>query len=110
MIVGEIRSQIPSGTTSGRMGSNPLSVMEQITYFLFIERLDELQTLEERKATALGKPIRRRIFPEGNDPRGGPYADLRWSNFRARMMSITVTRPPLPFNRGISPHLHYWTA
>ena len=37
--------------------------MEQITYFLFIERLDELQTLEERKATALGKPIRRRDLP-----------------------------------------------
>ena len=30
--------------------SNPLEVIEQITYLLFIKRLDDLQTLEENKA------------------------------------------------------------
>ena len=30
--------------------SNPLSVIEQLTYLLFIKRLDELHTLKERKA------------------------------------------------------------
>jgi hypothetical protein len=34
--------------------------MEQITYLLFIKRLDELQTNEERKATMLKQ---RRISP-----------------------------------------------
>ena len=32
--------------------SNPLEVIKQITYLLFIRRLDEMHTLEERKAAA----------------------------------------------------------
>ena len=32
--------------------SNPLEVIEQITYLLFLRRLDDLHTLEENKATA----------------------------------------------------------
>jgi type I restriction enzyme M protein len=104
MIVGEIRSQIDgiwNDFWSGGL-SNPLSVMEQITYLLFIKRLDELQTLEERKAVALGKAIERRIFPEGNDPRGRPYADLRWSSFRLqepREMFRIVDEHVFPFIR-----------
>ena len=31
--------------------SNPLSVIEQLTYLLFIKRLDELHTLRGRKAS-----------------------------------------------------------
>jgi type I restriction enzyme M protein len=30
--------------------ANPLEVLEQITYLLFLRRLDELQTLEENKS------------------------------------------------------------
>jgi hypothetical protein len=41
--------------------SNPLQVVEQITYLIFIKRLDAMQELEERKATTLGTPIERRI-------------------------------------------------
>lgn len=33
--------------------ANPLSVIEQLTYLLFIKRLDELHTLREKKATRL---------------------------------------------------------
>jgi type I restriction enzyme M protein len=62
--------------------SNPLEVIEQITYLLFLRRLDEIQTLEENKAERTGKPVERRVFPPGNDPQGRPYADLRWSRFR----------------------------
>src|SRR6478672_7829010 len=47
--------------------SNPLSVIEQITYLLFIERLDELHTVEERKAATLNIPMERQIFPKGKD-------------------------------------------
>jgi len=52
MLTGEIRSQIDSIWNDFWSGgvSNPLSVIEQITYLLFIKRLDELQTVEERKA------------------------------------------------------------
>ena len=76
--------------------SNPLSVIEQITYLLFIKRLDELHTLDESNAETLGIPMERRIFPEGVDVTGRPYEELRWSrfrNFEAReMMAVVVAR------------------
>ena len=84
MLTGEARSQIDriwDAFWSGGI-SNPLEVMEQLTFLLFIKRLDDLQTLEENRANRLGTPIERRIFPEGDDPRGRPYADLRWSRFK----------------------------
>ena len=66
--------------------SNPLEVIEQITYLLFMRRLDDLQTLEENKSNRLMKPMERRIFPERKDgigKKGGrPYEDLRWSRFK----------------------------
>jgi hypothetical protein len=74
MLTGELRNQIDgiwNDFWSGGL-SNPLQVIEQITYLIFIKRLDEMQELEERKATTLGKPIERRIFPEGFDGRGKP--------------------------------------
>ena len=66
MQTGELRNQIDgiwNDFWSGGL-ANPLQVIEQITYLIFIKRLDEMQELEERKATTLGKPIERRIFPE----------------------------------------------
>jgi type I restriction enzyme M protein len=84
MLTGELRNQIDSIWNDFWSGglSNPLQVIEQITYLVFIKRLDEMQELEERKATTLGKPVDRRIFPEGKDERGEPYANLRWSRFK----------------------------
>lgn len=84
MITGEIKNQIDSIWNSFWSGgiSNPLEVIEQITYLLFIRRLDELHTLEENKANRLKKPMGRRIFPEGNDPKSRPYEDLRWSRLK----------------------------
>jgi type I restriction enzyme M protein len=60
----------------------PITQFFQRAYLIFIKRLDEMQELEERKATTLGKPIERRIFPEGKDERGESYANLRWSRFK----------------------------
>ncbi len=56
--------------------------MEQITYLLFLRRLDDVQTLEEQKAARTGKPIERRIFPEGADAKGRSYEDFRWTRFK----------------------------
>jgi type I restriction enzyme M protein len=104
MLVGEIRNQINGIWDDFWSGgvSNPLSVMEQITYLLFIKRLDELQTLEERKAEATGDDVNRRIFPEGADPRGEPYENLRWSRFKEldpREMFRVVDEHVFPFIR-----------
>ncbi|HUR18702.1 MAG TPA: class I SAM-dependent DNA methyltransferase [Acidimicrobiales bacterium] len=91
MLTGELKSKIDriwDGFWSGGI-SNPLEVMEQITYLLFIKRLDDLHTLEENRASRLGEPMDRTIFPEGSDgiiheghKDGRPYADLRWSWFK----------------------------
>jgi type I restriction enzyme M protein len=106
MLVGEIRNQIDSIWNDFWAGgvSNPLSVMEQITYLLFIRRLDELQTVEELKAQTLKTPVERRIFPEGKDPRGTPYDELRWRNFKAkepREMFRIVDEHVFPFIREV---------
>jgi type I restriction enzyme M protein len=107
MLTGEIRNQIDQIWNAFWSGgvSNPLSVIEQITYLLFIKRLDDLQTLEESKAEALGIEVERRIFPEGEDDKGRPYADLRWSrfkNFEAREMMQVLDEHVFPFLRGLA--------
>src|SRR3954469_17256112 len=84
MLTGEIRSQIDQIWNAFWSGgiSNPLEVIEQITYLLFIRGLDDLLIREEAKAATLGTPVERVVFPEGNDPKKRPYDDLRWSRFR----------------------------
>ena len=106
ILTGDIRNQIDriwDAFWSGGI-SNPLEVMEQITYLLFLRRLDDLQTLEENKSARLGRPIERRVFPEGSDPRGKPYAQLRWSRFKhaeAREMFTVVGEHVFPFLRTL---------
>lgn len=106
MLTGSIRSQIDQIWNAFWSGgvSNPLSVIEQITYLLFIKRLDDLQLVEEAKAQQLGKPLARRIFPEGSDAKGEPYDNLRWSrfkNFEAREMMRVVDEHVFPFLREL---------
>jgi type I restriction enzyme M protein len=86
MVTGELRSQVDKVWNAFWSGgiANPLEVIEQITYLLFIKRLDELQTLAENRANATGKPIEGAIFPDGIDDsarRPRPFSDLRWSHF-----------------------------
>jgi type I restriction enzyme M protein len=84
--------------------SNPLSVIEQITYLLFIKRLDELHTVEERKATQLKIEMERRIFPKGEDERGRSYEDLRRSRFKSfesREMFTVIDEQVFPFLRTL---------
>jgi type I restriction enzyme M protein len=106
MLTGEIRGQIDAIWNAFWTGgiSNPLEVIEQITYLLFLRRLDDLETLEELKAQRLKKYIERRIFPEGKDPKKMPYEQLRWSKFKnleAREMYSTVNDHVFPFLRTL---------
>lgn len=84
MLSGAIRSQIDQIWNAFWSGgiANPLEVIEQITYLLFLRRLDDLHTAEELKASRFKRPMERRVFPEGNDERGTPYESLRWSRFK----------------------------
>jgi type I restriction enzyme M protein len=116
MLTGEIRNQIDgiwNDFWSGGL-ANPLQVIEQITYLIFIKRLDEMQELEERRATTLGVPLERRIFPDGYDGRGKPgqaddkgepYDNLRWSRFKhfePRRMFEIVDEHVFPFIRELN--------
>jgi type I restriction enzyme M protein len=95
MITGELKSKVDriwDTMCSGGI-SNPLSVIEQLTYLLFIKRLDELHTLKARKAARIGKPIEEPIFTAGQDK-------LRWSRFKdaaPEQMFITVRDEVFPF-------------
>jgi type I restriction enzyme M protein len=106
MLTGDIRNQIDRIWDQFWSGgiSNPLEVIEQITYLIFMRRLDEIQGLEERKAARTGKPIERVIFPKGKDGKGTPYQHLRWSKFKhfeAREMYEAVSDHVFPFLRTL---------
>src|SRR3970282_325549 len=110
MITGNIKSQIDQIWNAFWSGgiSNPLEVIEQITYLLFLRRLDDLHTLEENKSARLKEPMARRGFPEGSDgigkDGGRPYEDLRWSRFKhlapAEMYTV-VSEHVFPFLRTV---------
>ena len=84
VITGDIKNQIDRIWDSFWSGgiSNPLEVMEQITYLLFLRRLDDMHTLAENKANRLKKPMEWRVFPEGEDAKGRSWEDFRWSRFK----------------------------
>jgi type I restriction enzyme M protein len=105
MLTGELRSQIDAIWNAFWTGgiSNPLEVMEQITYLLFIRRLDDAHTLAESQALILKKPIANRIFPEGRDDKGRAFDELRWSrfkNFAPAEMHVVVGEHVFPFLRS----------
>lgn len=77
MITGDIKSQVDKIWDSFATGgvSNPLTVIEQFTYLLFIRRLDEIQLLEERKSAMIKKPIGNIIFTK-------EQSELRWNSFK----------------------------
>jgi type I restriction enzyme M protein len=99
MITGELKSKVDSVWMTLYSGgiSNPLSVIEQLTYLLFIKRLDELHTLREAKAARTGKPIEDPIF-------GPKQQHLRWSRFKETApenMFATVRDQVFPFIKSL---------
>jgi type I restriction enzyme M protein len=106
MLTGELKSQVDRVWDSFWSGgiANPLEVLEQITYLLFLRRLDELHTLEENKSVRLGKPMDRTIFPAGADSKGCKYEDMRWSrlkNMAPQEMFNVVSEHVFPFLRDV---------
>ncbi|WJJ93354.1 type I restriction-modification system subunit M [Neopusillimonas aromaticivorans] len=105
MLTGELRNQINAIWDAFWSGgiSNPMEVMEQLTYLLFIRRLDDAHTLEENKANVLGTPMQNRVFPKGKDDKGRCYDDMRWSRFKhfspAEMYEV-VAEHVFPFIRN----------
>ncbi len=106
MLTGELKSKVDAIWNAFWSGgiSNPLEVMEQITYLLFLRRLDDLHTLEENKSVRLKKPMERHIFPEGKDKKKRSYEDYRWSRFKnmaAAEMHTLIGEHVFPFLRTL---------
>lgn len=109
MVTGELKSQVDkvwNAFWSGGM-ANPVEVIEQITYLLFIRRLDELHTLAVNKANTTGLPLENPVFPDGLDHSGRTpraYNDLRWSvftNFGPDEMYTVINDHVFPFLRQL---------
>lgn len=85
MITGELKHKVDrlwDAFWSGGI-ANPLEVIEQITYLMFIRRLDDIQAAKENRAGRTGKPIDNPI-----------YGRMRPSRSCAGAGSPTITRTP----------------
>jgi type I restriction enzyme M protein len=99
MITGALRSRVDQVWNAFWSGgiANPLTVIEQITYLLFTKRLDELQTVRERRANHLGTQVEDPIFSAEPQP-------LRWSRFKdmeAAQMFELFRDQVFPFIRNL---------
>ena len=78
--------------------SNPLTIIEQITYLLFIKGLDEIETNNEKTEQLLGVKFKK-IFDE-------EHQDCRWSKFKnmsANEMFKIVSEKVFPFIKNLQP-------
>lgn len=99
MITGDLRNRIDSVWDAFWSGgiSNPLEVIQQITYLLFIRRLDDVATREENRARRIGRPVEDPIF-------SGTQQAMRWHVFKdydPERMFTTVSNAVFPFLRRL---------
>lgn len=95
MITGEIKSKVDKIWETFWTGgiTNPLTVIEQFTYLLFIKGLDEVETTKEKEAEFLG------LDYEGLYPKEKEH--LRWHRFKQlgspEEMYEVVSKEVFPF-------------
>lgn len=99
MITGELRNKIDRIWETFWTGgiTNPLDVIEQFTYLLFIKQLDEVETTKEKESNFLGVPFES-MFP-------GECQKYRWSKFKnlgsAEEMYEIVANFVFPFIKNL---------
>ena len=98
MITGELRSKVDKIWETFWTGgiTNPLEVIEQFTYLLFIKGLDDKEIVKENDALLLGIDFDR-TFQENKQ-------NLRWSkfkNFEAETMYDVVANEVFPFIKSL---------
>lgn len=94
MITGELKSQIDKIWNDFWTGgiSNPLTVIEQFTYLIFLKQLDDKQILIEKEISMLGGSNKKPIYAESQN-------ELRWSYFKDK-------DPEVMFNLFVRPQRH----
>ena len=80
MITGVIKNKIDKIWTDIWAGgiTNPITVIEQLTYLMFIRSLDEKETENEAMEMLSGTPTTK-IFPQDENGQS-----MRWSNFKEK--------------------------
>jgi type I restriction enzyme M protein len=101
MITGEIKNKIDKIWTDIWAGgiTQPLTVIEQLTYLMFIRSLDEKE-IENESLEALGEKVKNKIFPETPDGQA-----MRWSKFKdkdARDIYEVIGQKVFPFIKSIN--------
>ena len=99
MITGEVKNKVDKIWETFWTGgiTNPLTVIEQFTYLIFVKSLDDKQLQNELEAELLGIPVER-IFDE-------EHKDLRWHNFKnfdAETMYEVVSKKVFPFIKKLN--------
>lgn len=107
MITGELKNKINSLWEIFWTGgiTNPLDVVEQMTYLMFIHDLDETDNLRARESSMLGLPYQS-IFSEKVQigERTVEGSQLKWSvfhDFPAQRMYSTMQDLVFPFIKGL---------
>lgn len=100
MLTGKIKNQIDDVWLAFHSGgiANPISVIEQITYLIFIRRLDQLQTQKEKSAVLFGGEVDKPIFTPEQKP-------LRWDSFKNKdpeQMFTLVRDQVFPFIKSMN--------
>lgn len=101
MLTGEIRNKVDkiwSDIWAGGI-SNPITVIEQLTYLMFIRSLDEKE-LENESFEALSGEAMPKIFPQDEDGQA-----MRWSKFKtrdSRMIYDIVGTKVFPFIKALN--------
>ena len=95
MITGEIKNKIDQIWDTFFVAgiTNPITVLEQMTYIFFMKMLDDKQLQEEENARDWGAEVENPTFPAGQlwvnpeavsdeEKAGIPYENLRWHVFK----------------------------
>ena len=79
VITGELKHQVDRVWDAFWAGgiANPLEVIEQITYLMFIKRLDDLQEARQNRALRTHRQVENPIYAADEDEQ-----QLRWSRFK----------------------------
>ncbi len=112
MITGEMKNRVDSIWDTIWTGgiTSPITVLEQITYLMFMKLLDDNQLKAEANANVLGVPLKKKVFQEGicvisENPRiETEYRNLRWSvfhNFEPGEMLNNIQTYVFPFIKTI---------
>ncbi len=112
MITGELRSKVDSIWDTIWTGgiTSPITVLEQITYLMFMKLLDDNQLKAEAGANALGIKLKNRVFGEGicviseNPHVETDYKNLRWHvfhNYEPGAMFTNIQNYVFPFIKQI---------